>query len=191
MFSCLLSLCLSTVAQSSPEAAWLGSVPSDVPVVARVRALEDVRGDLMAMLKAMSPNVANAAQGGLDQGLQAVEGIVGEPAVKNPLFVLLRLPDPEQPAPPAWGIIIKASDYPGLLKALSQDGVGKPKALDGYDSFTGKTGETWFAVKGSGWVAFGPDEAPSRPSRRPAPASARRSRPRPGRSSWPATSASI
>jgi hypothetical protein len=168
MLSCVVGLWMAAVVGQAPvEASWLKSVPADIPVVARVRALEDVSGDLQAMLKTMSPTAAGIVQNLLDPQLQAFEGTYGAAAGKNPFFVLLRLPDPAQPGFPAWGVIVKADDPAAVIKGLAQDGGEKPKALDGYESFAAKDGQTWYSTKGTGWVAFGPDEAMIKAIRKP------------------------
>ena len=91
--------------------------------------------------------------------MQAFEGTYGKAAGKNPFFVLVRLPDPAQPDLSAWGVIVKTDDPAAVIKGLGQDGGEKPKALDGYESFAAKDGQTWYSTRGTGWVAFGPDEA--------------------------------
>jgi hypothetical protein len=160
MLSCVVGLWMAAaVGQAPAEASWLKSVPADVPVVARVRALEDVGGDLQAMLKTMSPAAAEAVQNLVEPQLQAFEGMYGAAAGKNPFFVLFRLPDPAQPNLSAWGVIVKTGDPAAVIKGLAQDGGEKPKSLDGYESFPAKDGQTWYATRGTGWVAFGPDEA--------------------------------
>ncbi|MHB1562218.1 MAG: hypothetical protein ACYC61_32630 [Isosphaeraceae bacterium] len=148
----------AAVGQAPAEAGWLDSVPADIPVVARVRALEDVSGELQAMLKAMSPTAAEAAARAIEPTIQGVEGAYGEAVGKNPFFVMLRLPNPAQPDLSAWGVIIRASDPAATIKGL-QDGGEKPKSLQGYESFASKDGGTWYAARGKGWLAFGPDEA--------------------------------
>ena len=80
-------------------------------------------------------------------------------AGKSPFFVLLRLPDPAQPDLPDWGVIVKTNDPAAVIKALAQEGGEKPKSLDGYESFVAEDGETLYATKGTGWVAYGPEEA--------------------------------
>lgn len=148
----------AAVGQAPAEAAWLDLVPADIPVVARVRALEDVSGELQAMLKAMSPTAAEAVAGTIDPAIQGFEGTYGEAAGKNPFFVMLRLPNPAQPDLSGWGVIVRAGDPAAVMKGL-QDGGEKPKSLQGYESFASKDGGTWYARRGKGWLAFGPDEA--------------------------------
>lgn len=169
MLTCLVGLWMAaTMAQQAPsEVAWLKSVPADVPVVVRIRALEDVGGELQAMLKAMSPFAADAAKDGLDEGLRSLKAMFGKAVGKNPFLLLSGLPDPEAFAIPPWGMIVKSVDYEGVVKGLAEDGGGKPKSLGGHDSFTSKDGQTWYATRGDDWVAFGPDEAMIKAIRKP------------------------
>ncbi len=189
MLSYLVGLWMAAaVGQAPAEASWLESVPADIPVVARVRAPEDVAGDLMAMLGAMSPNAAEAARGVIEPAFEQFEESYSKAAVKNPFFVLFRLPDPAQPDLSGWGVIAKTGDAAAMIKGLGQDGE-KPKSLDGYESFAARDGQTWYAARGAGWVAFGPDEAMIKAIHKPRSSLAQASRPRSGRSSWPATRA--
>lgn len=160
MLSCVVSLWMAAVVvgQQAPEAGWLKSVPADIPVVARIRALEDVKGDLLAMLKAMSPTGADIADGAVEPALQAFTGMYGQEAAKHPFLVMMRLPDPAQPDLSAWAVIVQTGDAAAVIKGLSQQGAEKPKTLDGHESFTAQDGQTWYAAKGTGWVAFGPNE---------------------------------
>src|SRR5262249_13179093 len=48
------------------EAAWLKSVPDSAAVVLHVRGVEAARDDLIKMLKAMSPTLAEHAEQGLE-----------------------------------------------------------------------------------------------------------------------------
>ncbi len=153
-----LWLMATAVGQAPAEASWLESVPADIPVVARVRAMEDVGADIKAMLKAMSPAAADAVEGAVDPAIQAFEGMYGEAAGKHPFLVMFRLPDPAQPNLLGWGVIVETSNPATVIKGLQGDDA-KPKALDGYESFAAKDGGTWYSTKGKGWLAFGPDEA--------------------------------
>jgi hypothetical protein len=161
MLSCFVGLWMAaaTVGQAPAEADWLKSVPADVPVVARVRAVDDVNGDLLAMVKAMSRTAEDFVRNAVEPQLQTFGEMYGAGARNNPFFVLFRLPDPAQPDLSAWGVIVKTADAAATIKGLSQDGGEKPKSLDGYESFPSKDDRTWYATKGTGWVAFGPDEA--------------------------------
>ncbi len=159
MLSYLVGLWMAAaVGQAPAEASWLESVPADIPVVVRCRALEDVKGDLLAMLKAMSPTAAEAVRDDLDGELKELEEMFAKGAGQGPFFVLLGLPDPAQPDFPAWSIIVKATDPAAVIKALAKGGT-KPRSLDGYESFVDEAGETLYATKGTGWVAYGSDEA--------------------------------
>ena len=101
MFASALSLWLTlaagqTVAPGAAmEASWLKSVPADVDVAVRVRGLEAGKNDLVKMITAMSPTLAEHATPALDAGLAAFTAKLGPDAAKLPFLVVARLP--------AWG----------------------------------------------------------------------------------------
>jgi len=140
------------------ESAWLKSVPADVAVVVRVKALETARGDLMKMLEAMSGNAAALAGPQIEQGLQIMAAQYGKPATEHPFFTIMRLPKDGAPMPP-WAVLVESNNYEAVLKSISKKDDLKPKSLGGYDSFDGPDGATWYSAKGAGFVAFGQDEA--------------------------------
>ena len=150
-------LMAASLGQAAPaEAVWLKSIPADVAVVARVKALETGRDDLLKMLEAMSPNAAGIATPQIEQGLTIFSAQYTKQAVQNPFFVIARLPK-DGPLPP-WAVLIQASDYLGVVKAVSGKDDVAPKSLGGYDSFEKADGQVWYSAKGNGFVAFGADE---------------------------------
>src|SRR5689334_7893439 len=105
----------AAIGQHAPaEAAWLKSVPADIPVVLRARALGDVGGELRAMLRAMSPAASEAAEDWIEPGLRAFRTAFGDEAGTAPFLVLSRLPDVENPAATAWALIVKSGNYEGV-----------------------------------------------------------------------------
>ena len=76
----------AAVGQAPAEASWLDSVPADIPVVVRCRALEDVKGDLLAMLKAMSPTAAEAVREDIDPAVKEFEEDVREGGRQEPVL---------------------------------------------------------------------------------------------------------
>ncbi len=158
MFSCLVSMFVATVIGQSPDqAAWLKSVPAEVAVIARVKALETARDDLMKMLEAMSGNAAALARPQIEQGLAMMEAQTGKPSLQHPFFLLMNLPK-DGPIP-GWAVIVEAEDYPGVIKAITKKDDLKLDGKGGVDSFDGPDGQTMFSTKGKGFVAFGADEA--------------------------------
>jgi hypothetical protein len=141
-------------------AEWLKAVPADVDVAVRVRGVEATRADLMAMLKAMSPGLAERAEASLTGPLGQFRETFGEDAVKPPWVGLIRAVVPGGDGSPPFAILVLKDDYPAVLKSI-----GKDKAPElvhqegGYDAFKSPKGEQAYAVKGPGFVAFGPDEA--------------------------------
>jgi hypothetical protein len=168
MLSCFVGLWMAAaVGQAPAEAEWLESVPADIPIVIRFRSPEAITGDLLAMLKAMSPAAAEAGRNWIEPQLREFEATFGAAVGRNPELILLHLPDPARPDVLVWGLFVKTGDPAAVIAAVSRDGGEKPKSLDGYQSFPAKEGQTWYATKGSGWVAFGPDEAMIKAIHRP------------------------
>jgi hypothetical protein len=149
----------ATLGQVPAESGWLNSVPPDADVVLRVRGLVAAKGDLVAMLKAMSPALAEQAEPALEQGVATAKAQIGEPLVTEPFFILLRGVPPEGQGPPPFAVMVKSSNYEALLKSVSGGKDPEIKHLAaGYDSFNGPDGETWYAAKGDGTIAFGGDK---------------------------------
>ena len=152
-------LMVAALGQAPDATAWLDAVPAEADVVVRVRGMSSVRDDLVAMIKAISPALGEQAGPGLDQGIEHVRTAFGEQAAKEPFLILLRVVPPENPASPPFAVVVKSAHYAAVLKALSG---GKEPTLksegDGVDSFDGPQGSAWYAAKGTGTVAFGPDK---------------------------------
>ncbi|MDB5385953.1 MAG: hypothetical protein JWM11_1599, partial [Planctomycetaceae bacterium] len=162
-------LCLLFLAgdPAAHDVSWLKLVPRDVPVVIRLRAIDDVRDDLFGMLDAMSPNLAAFAKASLEPELESLKKALGPAARKTPLFLMYRLPSPDGTEYPGGAMILKSKDYKALLKGFN-DGEGvEPERLDGYDSFTTEDDKTWYALEGQGWVAVGTDEERIQSLRKP------------------------
>lgn len=158
MVSCLASLWLAaSLGQAPDQSAWLKSVPADVAVVARVRALESVRDDVLKMLEAMSGNAVALARPQLETGLSMMEAQSGKESTKHPFFMLFSLP---KDAPmPGWAVLVESENYEAVIKSVSKKEDFKSSPKDGVDSFPGQDGQTWYSAKGKGFVTFGPDQA--------------------------------
>jgi hypothetical protein len=149
----------ATLGQAPAESGWLNSIPPDADVVVRVRGLVPAKTDLVAMLKAMSPALGAQAEPALEQAVAAAKAQSNEQAVTEPFCMLLRAVAPENPGAPPFAVIVKSTNYEGVLKSIAPGNEPAIKHLDaGYDSFNGPGGDTWFAFKGEGTVGFGPDK---------------------------------
>jgi len=151
---------IATLSQSPQEAAWLKVIPADVDVAVRSRGIDATRNDLVAMLKAMSPDWADMAENGLAGPLGELQQRHGELALKTPWVILLRMSDSGEEGRPPAAILLSSDNYKGVLKELSG---GKDPELrhddGGFDAFDGPEGHgTWYAVKKPGIVAFGPSK---------------------------------
>lgn len=146
----------AALGQAGPETAWLKAVPADADVVIRVRGIEAVRDDLIAMIRAMSPALGERAAPALEQAVAHVREQLGEPATRTPFLALMRVAPPERPGSPPFAVIVQSNNYQGVIDSLG--GKGKTKQEPGgLDSFPGPQGQTLFAGKGDGFVVFGPD----------------------------------
>jgi hypothetical protein len=146
-------------AGAADEAAWLKSVPAEAEVVIRVRGMSADRDDLDKMLRAMSPNLAETVTQAIDGGLQQFAAQFGDPATKTPFLAVMRLPKPDAAGMPPFATIVKSNNYEAVQKALA-GGEPKPKSRPGgVDAIEASDGQTFYTTKGSGFVAFGSDEA--------------------------------
>ena len=157
MVSCLASLWVAAALGQAPDqSAWLKSIPADVAVVARVKALETVRDDILKMLDAMSSNAVALARPQLEQGLAMMEAQGGKHSVQHPFYMLLSLP--KDGPMPGWAVLVESENYEAVIKSVSKKDDFKSSPKDGLDTFDGSDGQTWYAAKGKGFVAFGPDQ---------------------------------
>jgi hypothetical protein len=152
----------ATLGQQAPGeagAAWLKAVPGDVDVAVRGRGLEAAYGDLIAMLKAMSPRAAEAADPGLSQAIAQIRAMHGEVAVKTPWAAVGRVEPPAGGGPPPFAVLVLKDDYEGILKALAggKDVARRPQD-GGFDAIDGPHGGDLYAFKGAGFTALGPDK---------------------------------
>lgn len=158
MISGLYALLVASSLGQSPEAGWLKAIPGDVDVAVRCRGIESTEKDLMAMLQAMSPMLANQAQASLEQGMGQVRDRLGQAGAESPVLAVAEFPGAGGGGMPSVVILIASDDYERTLKALAGDG-GKadPKAQPGgYDTIVDKDGTTLYTLKGDGYVAFSP-----------------------------------
>ncbi|MGO8898128.1 MAG: hypothetical protein ACLQU5_07240 [Isosphaeraceae bacterium] len=143
------------------DAGWLKAVPADVDVAVRIRGVDATHADLMAMLRVVSPALAERAEQRLTGPLAQFRQKFGEAAARTPWVGLIRTAAPDGEGTPPFAILIMNDDYPGVLKAI---GGGKDPELKhqegGYDAFKNADGEGLrYTVKGPGFVALGPDQA--------------------------------
>jgi hypothetical protein len=147
-------------AEATATAPWLKAIPADVDLVIRSRGLEPTFRDLTDMVKAMSPRGAEMAVPALSNLLTQFQNQHGAEAVKTPWVSLVRVVPPGPDGLIPFAVLILRDDYQGVLKSLAggKEVVLKPQG-GGIDSFDNPHGNgMWFAVKGKGFVAFGPDK---------------------------------
>jgi hypothetical protein len=149
----------ATLGQAPAENGWLNSVPAEADVVVRVRGLVAAKNDLVAMLLSMSPALGAQAAPTLEQAVVSAKAHTNEQAVTDPFLMVFRAVPPEEPGSAPFMVIVKSTNYEGVLKSLAGGKDPGIKHLDaGYDSFNAPGDQTWFAAKGDGTVAFGGDK---------------------------------
>ena len=151
-------LLVAALGQAPDAGGWLDAVPAEADVVIRVRGLESTRDDVLAMLKATSPALAEQAGPALEQGIAQMRAQAGDDVVKQPFLVLIRAVKPENPGSPPFAIVVKSPSYEGVLKSISGGQAPALKREEGLDKFDGPGGLAWYAAKGAGTVAIGPDK---------------------------------
>jgi hypothetical protein len=153
-------LVAATLSQTPAETGWLEAIPATADIALRARGVEAVRGDLLAMLKAMSPNLSQQAEPVLDQIVAQAQENLGKAVTSQPFLVLARGVTPEGPGGYPILLVVRSSDYETLLKSAAGNKDPKIKHEEGgYDSFAGPGDQTWYAAQRSGMVALGPDKA--------------------------------
>ncbi len=123
--------------------------------------MEATRDDVLAMLKAMNPDWAAAAEGPLSHALDEMRQRHGEHAAKSPFLALVKFGDEGGAGgPPPFAIVVPSDNYKGTLAELNGGKEPELKHQDGdYDEFAGPDGNgTWYAAKAPGVVAFGPSK---------------------------------
>lgn len=160
MLTCICGIVAASAIglQEAPEAAWLRSVPADIPIVVRVRAVEELGDELRAMLKAMSPLASEAADETIANGILAVRDAFGDATARAPFLLLSHLLDPAEPAIPSWSVIVGEEQFDAIFAGLAEDPEVKPTPRGDHLEFAANNDQTCYAARGAGWAAFGSDE---------------------------------
>ncbi|WP_422927671.1 hypothetical protein [Singulisphaera sp. PoT] len=155
--ACMLAAILG---QIPADSAWLKAIPDNVDVAIHSRGMEATQKDVVAMLKAMSPTLADTAEPVLTNQLATLENQFGAIVAKSPWVGVVKIAPGAPGGPPPFALLILKDDHEGILKGLSGGKELKLKHLaDGVDSFDAPQGNgTWFATKGAGFTAIGPDQ---------------------------------
>lgn len=142
------------------DAGWLKAVPADVDVAVRSRGVDATHANLVAMIKAMSPTLAKRAEPWLGDRLAEFAKKYGKPMVQASWVGLARYAAANPSVDKPFALLVMLDDYEGVLKSLAGGNeVKRAPQEGGYDAFDGpEGGGTFYAVKGAGFVAFGPDK---------------------------------
>lgn len=162
MFPALLTCALAAALGQAPaEGAYLKALPADAPVVMHLRSAMGMKDDVEAMLKALSPTVADQAAGPLAMMTDQLSQTFGEKGANTPVIMAMQLPNADDmQSPPPMAVLIKAEDFDTFLKSRAKEGeeLKFEKHDGGYESFVDKNGQSIYMYKGDGFHAFGPNE---------------------------------
>ena len=142
------------------EAGWLRSVPADVDLVVRTRGIGTARDDLLAMLRATSPDLADMALPFLLGGPAMLSEQFGSETTSGPLLIVARLPKPGALGTPPYAVFVRSEDPATTRRNLAgPGGEPTPKPQDGgVESIKGSDGLPIFTTARDGFLAFGNDE---------------------------------
>lgn len=162
MCSSILGLVLAAASvgqqAAAPEAAWLKAVPADIDAVLHLRSAQGTRDDLLAMVRAMSPTVADQAEPILNAGFEQMAQQAPRELTGGPVLALVRLPEADAAGGmPPLALLATAKDVPALVKLITR--VDDPKAepqTGGYVKYQGAA-EDLYLYEGDGFVAFAPN----------------------------------
>jgi hypothetical protein len=152
-------LLAAALGQGAPDTGWLKAIPAEADVVVHVRSVDAARDDLVAMIKAMSPTLAQ-------QAAPAIEGLAaqfaqrfGKEGAASEFLAVMRIVPGQDGGRMPFAVLVRGDDHAAILGSVSGgQGERKPEA-DGTESFQGIDGATWYGAQGAGFTAFGPDRA--------------------------------
>lgn len=150
---------LAAVALGQAGAAEMAlqAIPADSEIVFHVRSLSGLRGDTMAMIRAMSPTLADQVGPLLEQNVDPMLKRFGPKVVDAPYVLGMKLPADEVGEPSA--LIAFAGDHEALLSAFAGGKAPEVKKLEGgLESITRPQGETIYAARRDGVTLLGPVE---------------------------------
>ncbi len=162
MMSSVLGLILAaaSLGQQAPalEAAWLKAVPADIDAVIHVRNAGGTRDDLLKMVRAMSPTVADQVEPMLNGAYEQMAAQAPKELVDGPVLALVRLPQADAPGGmPPLAVLAAVKDVPALVKLITRSDAPKSEPqTGGFVKYQGE-GEDLFVYEGDGFVAFAPN----------------------------------
>jgi hypothetical protein len=150
-------LVAAALGQAGSVEAALKAIPADSEIVFHVRSLSGVRDDAMAMIRAMSPTLAEQVGPLLEQNLDPMLKQFGPKVTDAPYVLGMKLPAEGGGEPSV--LIAFPGDYEALLAAFAGGKAPEVRKLEGgLESFIGPQGETIYAARRDGVTLLGPVE---------------------------------
>ena len=157
--------------QATAEGQWLDQLPAGLPVVVRVGGIERATQDLLAMVKAMSPTVAQQYGSQIEGTVSQLTESLGMTDPNAPALLALDVPAPEDIADqfkledgklnfqPRAVAMFATSDYQQALGAIADNPDAKPEDKGGYQVVTNRAGNPIYAIEKKGFAAVSQDES--------------------------------
>ncbi|MEW4567782.1 hypothetical protein AB1L88_07935 [Tautonia sp. JC769] len=149
----------------SAEAQWLDTLPADLPVVVRVGGMQQATNNLVTMMRAMSPDLAeqlgSQIQATVSEFTRSLGAGQGEAAALVLIDVLspdelgqqVKLDGAQLRVKPRAIAVFQTQDYRTALASISGQQNLQPEQRDGYEVVTAGNGMQIFAVQKQGFAA--------------------------------------
>ncbi|WP_152049966.1 hypothetical protein [Tautonia marina] len=149
----------------SAEAQWLDTLPADLPIVVRVGGMQQATNNLVTMMRAMSPNLAEQLGSQIQATVSEFTRSLGAGQGEAAALVLIDVVTPDEfgeqvelegaqlQVKPRAIAVFQTQDYRGALASIAGQQNLQPEQRDGYDVVTVGNGEQIFAVQKQGFAA--------------------------------------
>lgn len=148
------------------EAGWLDSLPGDLPIVVRVGGLERTSTNMVTMLRAMSPELAEQYGSQIQATVSEFSRSLGAGQNQAAAIVMIDVVTPDQLGDqvklegaqlrvrPRAIAVFQTQDYRTALASIAGQPNVQPEARDGFEVVTLGNGDELFAVQKEGFAAI-------------------------------------
>ncbi|WP_169975182.1 hypothetical protein [Tautonia rosea] len=149
----------------SAEAQWLNTLPADLPIVVRVGGMQQATNNLVTMMRAMSPNLAEQLGSQIQAAVSEFTRSLGAGQGEAAALVLIDVVSPDEfgnqieleganlQITPRAIAVFQTQDYRGALASIAGQQNLQLEQRDGYEVVTTGNGERIFAVQKQGFAA--------------------------------------